>query len=341
MIKLQSIFLIIQGYLHLQDGFAFQLTKVDPGLVSVQPGDSVSFKCAVDDHWEFCKFMTPKSEECDFEWKLIFNGVRKQRCAISERAEFYGDYNKKECGITITNVDPSDSGIWSCLIEEYILLGLRGSGNTVLGQFNLTVQEATTEAPTTPILSTDDKTDKDEITTMKEAATVTENDIQHGKDTTTEKLAEPKDVKIDDDGILVKQSVIPKSQEMETSESPPEAVPRIEEANSNLSAVIGVICAVAMIGIIGLAAIAFRKRQLSRQRPDASAAVVYDREARSVADERTMVGGQRNNYSIGGGNSTQSVNGSGAGSGDGGKNYHEYFPPNLSIQDATTTYNSV
>ena len=26
------------------------------------------------------------------------------------------------------------------MIEEYILLGLRGSGNTVLGQVNLTVQ---------------------------------------------------------------------------------------------------------------------------------------------------------------------------------------------------------
>ena len=90
---------------------------------------------------------------------------------------------------------------------------------------------------------------------------------------------------------------------------------------------LGVVCAVALIGVLGLAAMAFRKRQLSRQAPDAAAAVVYDREARTANDDRTMVG-NGSTASIGGHSRPNS-------------GYHEFFPPNLDIQNATTTYNSV
>ena len=39
-----------------------------------------SFKCVVDGHWEYCKFTgpAPNYSECDFEWKRLANGVKKQ-----------------------------------------------------------------------------------------------------------------------------------------------------------------------------------------------------------------------------------------------------------------------
>jgi hypothetical protein len=82
---------------------------------------------------------------------------------------------------------------------------------------------------------------------------------------------------------------------------------------------------------MGLAAMAFKKRQLSRQRPDAAAAVVYDREARAVNDERNMMGGGNSSVT---GSQQLSV-------GKDTSHYHEFFPPNMSYQNATTTYNSV
>lgn len=345
-----SVSILIQGFLHFCLTNAFQLTKVDPGIVSVSPGESVSLLCGVDGHWEFCRFSgpAPSYEECDFEWKRLANGVLKQACDLEERAEFNGVYNDKECGMTIKNVQPEDSGIWSCHIEEYVFLGARGSGNQVFGKINLTVQAPTTEvpqttAPTTTVVVLPTTTpltpSEPDTTSIKAPKTSTSKNNEVSADTSGSKDATTLDdedygigttsEKAKDD-ILVKKVDNLSENGIDTAENPPEAVPRVEEANSNLSAVIGVICAVALIGIMGLAAMAFKKRQLARQRPDAAAAVVYDREARAVNDERNMMGG---NSSLA---SSQQLNGK-----DSSNNYHEFFPPNLSIQNATTTYNSV
>jgi len=350
----QTGLIFIQGVLFFSS-HAFQLNKVDPGIVSVAPGDSVSFLCGVDNHWEFCKFTgpAPNFQECDFEWKRLANGVVKQKCDLSERAEFNGKYNDKECGVTIRNVQPEDSGVWSCHIEEYVFLGNRGSGNQVFGRINLTVQAVTTTKPelstatvlvlpTTPQQPPSQQPDTTSFKTPVKTTTFKNNEVTSGTSGKDDLDAKPTTFKADvddsnnNDDILITNQVqsVVNSQENGIdieSENPPEAVPRVEEADSNLSAVIGVVCAVALIGIMGLAAMAFKKRQLSRQRPDAAAAVVYDREARAVNDERNMMGGGNSSVT---GSQQLSV-------GKDTSHYHEFFPPNMSAQNATTTYNSV
>ena len=68
------------------------------------------------------------------------------------------------------------------------------------------------------------------------------------------------------------------------------------------------ICAVILVGVISIGVFVFQRR---RRGPDAAAAVVYEREARSVQDDRTMVHGFNG----------QIVNR------DSSINYHEFFPP--------------
>jgi len=340
---------LLQGFIYFTPAYSFQLTKVDPGIISVPPGETVSFKCAVDGHWEFCKFTgpAPTYSECNFEWKRLANDVRIQKCQIGERVEFYGVYNDKECGMTLTNVQPEDSGVWSCHIEEYVFLGTKGSGNQVVGRMNLTVQATTTEnpkfteptststtfiepSPTPPTVNiqetTEIKTNPKTSTTSKDEISMDDGDNMI---TTTEKKSKTESEEI----LIPTKKVVPKQDATPTdTEVIPESVPRVEEASSNMSAVIGVICAVALLGILGLAAMAWKKRQLNRQRPDAAAAVVYDREARAVNDERNMMnGGSSNNTSIAGSQQLSTKD----------NNYHEFFPPNLNAQSATTTYNSV
>jgi len=352
----QTGLILIQGlgFLILCGSNAFQLNKVDPGMVSVAPGDSVSFLCGVDNHWEFCKFTGPDPyfQECDFEWKRLNNGVVKQKCDLADRAEFNGKYNDKECGMTIKNVQPEDSGIWGCHIEEYVFLGNRGSGNQAFGKINLTVQAPTTikaDFPTTtefvlPTTTTTQTEPQQQLDTTSIKAPVKSTSSKNnevtintsGKDD-LDVISTTSEVDMNDDNILIRNQVKNVVNSAENgidreSGNPPEAVPRVEEADSNISAVIGVVCAVALIGIMGLAAMAFKKRQLSRQRPDAAAAVVYDREARAVNDERNMMGGGNSS-----GTGSQQLSGGGKDT----SHYHEFFPPNLSAQNATTTYNSV
>ena len=44
---------------------AFLITKAEPGVVVVAPGAQVTLFCAVDDHYEWCKFDHPGGGECD------------------------------------------------------------------------------------------------------------------------------------------------------------------------------------------------------------------------------------------------------------------------------------
>merc|ERR1712130_737473 len=57
----------------------FLMTKVDPGRVVVKPGDSLSLLCVVDSSYEYCKWINPQGQECDFEWKRAKGLSRRRR----------------------------------------------------------------------------------------------------------------------------------------------------------------------------------------------------------------------------------------------------------------------
>ena len=86
-----------------QPGQGFLITKAEPGLVVVSPGERVTLFCAVDDHYEWCKWFHPGGQFCDFEWKRSEDNITMQvlECALHERVSFHGEYDNKACGITL------------------------------------------------------------------------------------------------------------------------------------------------------------------------------------------------------------------------------------------------
>merc|ERR1711942_363784 len=125
-----------------QSGQGFLITKAEPGLVVVSPGESVTLFCAVDDHYEWCKWFHPGGQFCDFEWKRSEDNITMQECALHDRVAFHGKYDDKECGITFT-AQQQDTGLWRCEIEEYVTWRSRGAGRIQTAVMNVTVQTPT------------------------------------------------------------------------------------------------------------------------------------------------------------------------------------------------------
>merc|ERR1711874_731318 len=53
----------------------FLITRAEPGVLVVAPGEKVTMSCAVDDHYEWCKWFHPGGQFCDFEWKRSQNNI--------------------------------------------------------------------------------------------------------------------------------------------------------------------------------------------------------------------------------------------------------------------------
>ena len=48
----------------------------------VTPGARVKLFCAVDDDYEYCKFISPQQQVCDFEWKRSEGNITMQTCDL-------------------------------------------------------------------------------------------------------------------------------------------------------------------------------------------------------------------------------------------------------------------
>ena len=48
----------------------------------VSPGARVKLFCAVDDDYEYCKFISPQQQVCDFEWKRSKGNITMQTCDL-------------------------------------------------------------------------------------------------------------------------------------------------------------------------------------------------------------------------------------------------------------------
>lgn len=98
---------------------SFFIIKADPSLVVVEPGSKVTLFCEVDDHYEYCKFISPQKNKnnenliCDLEWKRKANNITMQDCddLKDKNVEFHGLYDDKQCGITFV-ASEDDNGLW-------------------------------------------------------------------------------------------------------------------------------------------------------------------------------------------------------------------------------------
>merc|ERR1712223_473489 len=240
---------------------------------------------------------SPTNKMCDFEWKRHHDNITMQECPLNENHEkisFYGKYDDRTCGISFI-ATAEDTGIWKCEVEEYVWGGGRNSGRKVFATMNVTVQATTTRSPTPPSTTT---TSTITTTTTKTTTTST---------TTTT--------------VTSKTESVEQKSGAETEITPPSAVPRVDDSSSVASAGGGAGTAVAVVVVLLLlaavlaGAIFYRRRQ--RKRPDATAAVVYEREAKASQDTANMMRNS-NNAELGSkdGQTSELDN----------KHLHEFFP---------------
>jgi len=285
----------------IQSCQGFMITKAEPGVVVVSPGERVTLFCAVDDHYEWCKWFHPGGQFCDFEWKRSEGNITMQECALHERISFHGAYDDKECGITFTATD-QDTGLWKCEIEEYVTGWSRGSGRLRTAVMNVTVQSPTpppsppTTSPTTSLASS-----TPDVTTISTKGAATNTELS----STTPESSTSKS----NDNVA------------EDSETP-EAEPQVDEiqdtkAGSSSSALISVVVVLIVIVILISGAVYYRRRRSS-----SPASAVYEKEARTSDDKTDMVRNSSSNITFRSGNAEKS-------------NLHEYFPPDLTYSTVT------
>jgi len=297
---------------------AFLITKAEPGVVVVAPGDQVTLFCAVDDHYEWCKFYHPSGEFCDFEWKRSASNITIQECGLADKVEFYGQYDDKECGVRF-RAEEGDTGVWSCELEEYVTWRSRGAGRVQTAQMNVTVQ-ATTTVPTIvtsmPTIGT--------VTSTKETTPiVTSTAIL----STTELSTYTSELPTETSKLPTEKSELStqpsKTEQNDDNKSEfPEAVPQVDEnknikAGSSSSVLIGVFLVIIVIVVAVSGAFYYRKRMNS-----SNATAVYAREAKTNHDQTNMVRNSNSNITFHSNNAGRS-------------NLHEYYPPDLTYSTIT------
>jgi len=129
---------------------AFDITGHSNDTQTLSPGDTLELKCKTDLKWEYCSWRhkdnnnaTDMGRECHIEWKWVKAGRSLQHCheELKDRVSITGNYQNNECGLLIEDTVEGDSGEWECEVEEYVLLGSKGSGSRVKHQFDVTVGE--------------------------------------------------------------------------------------------------------------------------------------------------------------------------------------------------------
>jgi len=250
---------------------SFFIIKADPSLVVVEPGSKVTLFCEVDDHYEYCKFISPQKNKnnenliCDLEWKRKANNITMQDCddLKDKNVEFHGLYDDKQCGITFV-ASEDDNGLWECEIEEYVLGGSRGSGRIDNAHMNVTVMTKPSSSSTSVPTSTITTTTTEKILSSTTTSTTSTTEI------TTEPVSEV-----------------------------PDAVPHTNNIDADsagmTSTVVSILSIIIIVACIGVAGWYYRRRQ--RRRPDADAAVVFDRESKVNNDTTNMMRHPHDNIS--------------------------------------------
>ena len=89
---------------------SFLMTRVEPGKVAVQSGEGIDLLCVVDSDYEFCRWINPQQQYCDFAWKRAAGNVTIQECQIPNKVSFHGRYNDRECRIRINSASEEKTG---------------------------------------------------------------------------------------------------------------------------------------------------------------------------------------------------------------------------------------
>ena len=121
-ILFHSVFII-----NFTNAFEISESSISPSNPA-KVGSEVTLHCKSDGRYEYCDWWSgdlnsQNKKYCKFEWKRNVDDVRQQECNIADKTHFDGVYDSNECKLVLKNVETSDSGIWTCRMEEYSRFG--------------------------------------------------------------------------------------------------------------------------------------------------------------------------------------------------------------------------
>jgi len=101
----------------------FKITDFKPQTQTVKVGDSITLWCRSEDNWEWCTF-EHANKKCQFVYDNDYKVSKsKTYCKnFDDRIKFDETLKKnyRDCGITLTDVQPEDAGEWSCKMLKYM-----------------------------------------------------------------------------------------------------------------------------------------------------------------------------------------------------------------------------
>lgn len=140
-------FIEIITFIDQIQAFTIKQTSISP-TTPAQVGKTVTLNCQSDSYFEYCDWWHGEWENdkvCKFEWKYSHDAVKRQRCTkLHKRMRFVGDYESHECKVELSNVQLSDSGVWTCRVEEYKTVI---SGRSIRKTLNLEIVNNTKPVP--------------------------------------------------------------------------------------------------------------------------------------------------------------------------------------------------
>jgi len=298
----------------------FMISLVQPEYIALNPGGSFTLTCGTDSHYEHCDWKHPGgSKVCNFEWKRNVGSVQMMECdGLIDRVSFAGDYNQHQCGITVTNAQMEDTGIWTCEVEQYVW-GDWSRGTTVAATMNVSVVLSTTAppSPATTVTSVSPTTNEAIVTSAGPTTTLTTPMTTQkqppANSTSTAAVTEQTTTnKHQDSGGETEPEVEPEPSVV------PQPVPQKEEtekSSSSTPVVVGVLVVLVVIGVLVGGVFYYRKRNA------ANGAVHYKPDPN---DDKVTLNDSSNRESV------VSVN----------SNLHEYYPPNLTYSSSTPDSNA-
>ena len=106
--------------------FGFRIQESSPTQWATK-GQSVTLTCKSSHRFEYCSWIAPNQQKCNFEWKMNLNQVIKKTCSLYFREDdFVGNYRNQECSLRISRVTQADEGVWTCVMEKYLFGPWRG-----------------------------------------------------------------------------------------------------------------------------------------------------------------------------------------------------------------------
>ena len=91
------------------------VVQADSDLVQLELGEEFIVSCNAGAPYQYCKFVSPSGQYCNFYWGGVGLSKSKQFCVgLKEKVIFVGSQEDYECALLIRGAEIEDNGQWTC-----------------------------------------------------------------------------------------------------------------------------------------------------------------------------------------------------------------------------------